>query len=823
MKRSPAWLLLPVILAWFWPVLLGQRAASTSVDIHALPLASYYSKALGEGRIPEWNPLDGEGTPTVASAEMGVYYPPHQIFYRLLDPARAWTLLLVLHTLAAAVFARLCARGFGLNQWSSLLTGIVFAGQGFFVAHADRGWAAVTACWLPLAVHACWQWLEKRSYRWLLTLAAVLGVQATAGHFQVAWMTWGTLLLLTIGHRIAASTPRQGWSWQLIGLVAALAGGAALAAAQLLPSAELAIVGDSRGRGFPFLASHSTPPWHLLAGHLMPWLFHANPLWEAAAWAPWQSSATETLPYVGLITVGLAILGLCAVTEDRRSRLWAVLLLVALLLSLGRFAPGFVFLTRLPGFDSFPAPGRWSLVAGLWWGLLAGLGLERLSSARVTNWCQRYSLGAMITIGLTTYMLVSVMSESEAYYRSADSGQRSALLQGGIASAALQPPTPAPATDLRRILTTGLAGPLFVLMGLGLAGISSWPVRHISRLPAVAFVLVAVDLGLSAQLLRPLDFTSRDYAPAVDSPLLQRLARDPGRRIISQLDRLPMATGLSAFSRAGLPEINRYWTREQVPGTTSWHAWPSDWSPLPPPSRNDSLGVLLSRMPDRAGPDDLRLMQWSGVSGLLVDSLSTPPLRTGPLRSEGTFSDLSLAAYQPGPRPTLVPVASRFTLWSLPPTMPSARAWFIPLAALASPGNDPALGRLPPPIRSTSAPGPFPVTEVVDHGETVEISLRCDTAGVVMLADQSYPGWTAKCRQNAGGFEPTPVETAWGRWRLVRIPARGDWTVRFRFESDAHRRGRQITLTALLLWSGLWIALLISSRDPSASSRPTPS
>ena len=152
MKNASAWLLLVVVLAWYWPVLLGARAGGPTVDTHALPLASWFSDALSDGRVPEWNSLDGTGTPATATSEIATYYPPHQLAYRMLPPANAWTVLLVLHTLAAAVFARLCARGFGLGRWASLLAGIVFAGQGFFVAGADRGWVAATACWLPLAV-----------------------------------------------------------------------------------------------------------------------------------------------------------------------------------------------------------------------------------------------------------------------------------------------------------------------------------------------------------------------------------------------------------------------------------------------------------------------------------------------------------------------------------------------------------------------------------------------------------------------------------------------------------------------------------------------
>ena len=55
MKHAPAWILLVVVLAWFWPVPLGARAGGPTVDTHALPLASWFSRTLSDGRVPEWN------------------------------------------------------------------------------------------------------------------------------------------------------------------------------------------------------------------------------------------------------------------------------------------------------------------------------------------------------------------------------------------------------------------------------------------------------------------------------------------------------------------------------------------------------------------------------------------------------------------------------------------------------------------------------------------------------------------------------------------------------------------------------------------------
>ena len=818
MKRASAWLLLLVVLAWYWPVALGARASSPTLDTHSLPLASWFADTIGHDPVPEWNPLDGTGTPAVARSEIAAYYPPNQVAYRLLDPAHAWSVLLVLHTLAAALFGRLLAQGFGLCRLSSLLVGIVFAGQGFFITHADRGWAAATGCWLPLAVWAAWKWLKHGSIGSLLGLAGVLAIQASAGHFQLAFMTAITLAALSLAQRLVNPSKATTVLLRCAGVAVAVLLAAGLAAAQLVPSAELASVGDTRGRSGSFLTSHSMPPWHLLAGQLAPTLVHDDPLWIASAWVPWQASPNETLGYVGLLSLGLALLGLADWKSDRRVRLWGVLLLVATALSLGQYLPGFQALARCPGFAWFPAPGRWSVVAGLWWALLAGRGLQRIDSPRLGQWCQSFSLVAILAIAVTASVIVWSASQTDAFFLRPGESSHAMLLEEGYTPGELMTRALTPATEMTRLLATGLAIPVLVLAAIAVIGMTAGPLGYLARRPAWVVLLVAIDLGGTAMLLRPLSFTWDTYAPADTSPLLKRLAREPGSRVISPLGRLPMTAGLATFDNSSLPEIDLDWKSRAHPGTPSLHGWPLDWWPLPTPSRRDTLGVVLARMPSRQSEADLALMQWTGTRRLVVDSQSPPPRPAEGLREAGPVKDAHLARLQYGPRAGRLPGAALYTTWTLDPDRPAARAWFLavsdPTDPLAEAGTDPSLERQPPPLRRDVADPPQAIETIVDRGEQLELVLSCEGPGAVVLADQAYPGWQATRSRAGGQHEPVAVETAWGRWRMVRIPEAGDWIVRFRFASASHQLGRQISLLALAAWLSLG-GLLWWSRHPS--------
>src|SRR5881397_63678 len=115
----PLGLITLVVLAWFWPMtLLGRRPVGEDIYGLYLPLMSYYGGALRQGRIPLWNEQWNFGVPGLAESQMGVFYPPHLLLYRLWCAADAHALSLILHFLLAAWFAYGCARGFDLSHWA---------------------------------------------------------------------------------------------------------------------------------------------------------------------------------------------------------------------------------------------------------------------------------------------------------------------------------------------------------------------------------------------------------------------------------------------------------------------------------------------------------------------------------------------------------------------------------------------------------------------------------------------------------------------------------------------------------------------------------
>ena len=820
-RAGPLCLLAIVVAAWFWPILLaGRQPSASEITSTDRPLYHFYSGALAEDRIPLWNERLGFGSPAVADGRIGVFYPVHQVLYRLLNVERAYGWSLVLHVVLAGWFAYWCARVFGLGRTASILAATIFAGQGFFIIHVDQAWSYTTGCWLPLAVLATWRWLRDGTWCWLIGLSLVLGVQLLAGHFQVAGYTILTILLLSIAAIPLSPVSHRTMAWRGLLVPLAVLGGLSLAAVQLLPAAELLVQGDGRGRGVEFLESFSSPPWHLLVHYLAPGLLQGHPLWEPICWIPWRSSPTESLGYVGLLPVGLGLTTLFWTgRRDQLVRLWGVVLLVSMALSLGGYLPGYRQLLSMPIIGWFAAPARWSVVAGLFWGLLAGWGLERIEPRLLGRWCVRFAGVSLLVLTTAVVALLIVARDSERFYKGPDASLRNQLLDYGYSKQEIESNPLTPAGELRRMLRDELWLPVGGLVLIGLVG-------FLPRLPQSRRVLlgglvgvVIIDLTICAWTIRRVRFEPT----GVESPVLEALSERPGSRVAGPVGLLPLVPGGRVVPDAGLPDFRVYWDpKNQV----SAHWWTGRWPSLPEQSRFGDQVTLLAHSPGRISDDDITFMRLAGIDGLLYGANFETPTQDSPLKRVRNFSDPWLTRQRAG-RELLkqIPEYAEWSLWQLPSETTVSRAWFFELDDPAEPGSDPRLFRVSPPARRNMLRNAHPVLQVRDRGETVMLSGSAAVPGVLLLADRHYPGWTARVTQS-GKTRDVEIQPAFGDWRAVEISEQGDFEVVFRYDPDSVRLGAWISLGACLIWiagillAWMWTRSSIEAEGPQGSDEP---
>ena len=801
---GPLVILALVVVLWYWPAtLLGRLPSEGTVVLGDLPLYSFFASAMESGRVPLWNELSGFGSPVLAEGQIGICYPLHRLLFNRLDVSHAFVVSLIVHTVLAGWWACLCARSFGQSWTASLLVGLIYCGQGFFITQTDHVWAWSTACWLPLAVLSARHWLQCGAWVWLVVLAGVVGLQLLAGHFQVAFFT--LVILLLIGMLTGLVQPERRWQSLRRGtlILLAIAAGLVLASIQLAPTAELLLRADLRGRGPEYLQSFSLPPIHLLLGHLAPGCLGQHASTDPILWAPFRSSAGESLCYVGLLPWGLAVWSLLAGWRDREVRLLGLLLACSLAFSLGRFLPGSRWLLELPGFNWFAAPARWCLVSGLFWGLLAGHGLDQIPLQVVRRWSLRLavSIPVIVIAGLSVIALFS-------------SGN-------------------APVTETIRQLAGHLKmllprqTPLLLNLCL-LVLISSTALErlliHRRFWLGLAVVWVIVDLGWTGSLLRTMDFESRDDL-LTESPVLQSVAQHEGGRVAGDLGNLPQVSGTGVYTNRGIPDMDRYWTK-WVPSEAS--LWSHSLSTVPRPTRWHDISIRLQNSLQFMDHDDIEFLRLSGIRTLFSVFDSQPLQQDFPLRSAGETQDEWLTQqYFGSDIDRVIRPDSRWLIWKLDEAVLSSRAWLFPVNKPSVAGSDPRLFRRPPPARRRMLETARPLTEVVDKGEQVEVSGVATSRAVLLLSDLHVPGWEAELT-TGDTSTAVAIEPAFGDWRSVEIPGPGRFTVSFRYRPESFRVSSNISLIALFAWSVLLIATFwhaLATRSPVAThdSRPTPS
>jgi len=365
------------------------------------------STVFGEGSIPLWCRCSFSGKPFLADPETQIFYPG-TLLYVLLPASLALPLDVLTHFALAGIGMLLFCRQRGLHPWACLFGAIAYLACGFNLAHTTVGhifyYAAVA--WAPFVFLAVEGWVQTLSPRWIAAGAGALAVQYFAGALQVSWMTMAFGCLYGIGRAVerwwdgrapaAAGRPgRSGFTLKLAGGLAAIfALGLLLAAAQLMPTLELASLSVREGRGYAYSASPSLPPaqaTHMLA----PALLKRDVL------------ACEFYGYVGISVLALAGAALGAGMFRRGGAVFLVLGALAALMMLGGATPAFqVFYYTVPGLSLFRDHSREVFILGFCLTGLATAALDRVLVGPARNPRLRLALaGSAVGVCLAAVLM----------------------------------------------------------------------------------------------------------------------------------------------------------------------------------------------------------------------------------------------------------------------------------------------------------------------------------------------------------------------------------------------------------------------------------
>jgi hypothetical protein len=826
-----------IVLVWFAPItLFGRMPVGGDVTSFFLPLMAYYRAALEHGRVPLWNELWGYGFPMLAESQAGVFYPAHLLLYGLFKLETAYSLNIVLHHLLAGWFTYFCGRTFGLRPIGAMLAGLVFAGNGFFIIHFPHQWAYTSGCWVPLAVALAWRVVAPSEaaivsrVSSVIGLAVVLAVQMLAGHFQIAFYTQMTVLLMGVacifqqmwcvvrssrGKLELGKHSRWGPSGGVFWIIGAVCVAFGVAAVQLLPTYELIQLALPQGRDFEYLSGFANAPFHLVS-YVLPTLFHVNPLWRAVAWDPFHTSPEECFSYVGILPICLAAGASWRWRREPRVRLWVLLALVTLLLSLGPYVPWFRGLICLPGFSGFRSSARWSVTTALFLSLLAGRALDGVRAVeRLRFWLRSFVIGFILVIGLSgawCWMMVSAkpggsiwsatafdwMSRAWAFVspwedrdglwraaidahepaRDPWSTPRLAGLGYRVVPRPGEPITSGPhglparaftlANEFRNVMLQELVPPV-LLLGVILGCVYFGPWHR--RTPRSLLVgLVVMDLG-AATWLRPTEFIPRGSL-VTRGPLLSRLHDSARGQRVALDQNLPMLVGAAAENAYRTVDIQ--FSTQWYDPASSVDRWGWYNQVL---NRSDSAWQVFESQSPSFGPPP----QDGDEDELIVD-----PVVAGIMHG---FKFVEQCG----------PPASVFRLRRRDPTK-RANAWYWDASE-----NSDQFERLfdtnERQGRKASDQTMFwlyrspakPVTQVRSEPESKEYALDCTGPGMLILSELAYPGWEAKVKWPDGRTAPAETLVSQAGCLMVRITKPGKYHIELNYRSRPFEQGLLIS------------------------------
>ncbi len=758
---------LPLIL--YAPFLFGGRVLYWGVYLlQFYPWRQLAVEQIRAGHWPLWNPYLGAGAPLAANLQTAAFYPPNLLFL-LMPVDRAFGWALALHVALAGLFACYLGRTLGMSRFGALVTGLAYGGGGYIVAHWVFPSMVYAAAWLPLMLAFTAKLLSKVQYPmsnkgigyWGLDvgfLALVIALQLLAGHAQTSFYS-----LIIVGAFAVSGVMRQRTKdksallrqFLLVAcyLLLAILWGLALAAIQLLPTAELAVHSQRPGRltDLQFAYELSFWPWRFIT--LLAPDFFGNPA-RGEYWA--YGTYWEEAAFIGILPLLLAALALVAWWRRRKGNGQRLLSLVPFLfllsllsfvLALGNHTPIYpLFFRYVPGFGLFQAPARLMIGYALAVPLLAGIGADTLRLTHRT----RVALRSLVLVGLGIGI-------------------------AGIVARLALPMVRASFGDsaIRFGLTLALAAMLLVA-----------PRRRTNRSPRTTpFLPLASCLLLLADLLAfgwgfaPGTGPETYYNPVATARFLQ--TQPPGRVFVAYpyaqevYDRYVSLRAFGPTDPAYLQGL-----RESLfPNLNAVHH-------LPGVGNYDPLTVGLYRdLYDQCKLLNLQICELIGARYLVSDESLPLPL-----------------IYDAGPRIYRDDEA-------LPPAfvVPRARVVADPderLAALLDPAFDPraevllsrAPARPPAPAQRDTTPPTFSEPSVLREGPNrVIIQVNMAQSGYLVLTDTFYPGWRATVDGEA--VEILPADHA---FRAVGLEA-GEHTVVFEYAPLSFRVGAWVSLGAGVL------------------------
>ena len=761
------WLLL------FLPV-LGGRATYVRGDAGRYTMFADFSRArfAGTGERTFWNPYVFLGLPTVGS---------------LADPRPQWLPDPLLHAwdgltrtdagtplwlpLVACLGGAVAMAWLARSLWScgpsamTLAGGLWLLAPGLLVPLAfGHDAQCVSAALIPLTLLAAHAVLRAPVPRALLAsalgLALALAAQVLGGHPQ--FVVYGALALVVFALERSLALGRARRLWAIAGAAAL---GAAMSAGFWLPALAFSAHAQRAEAGF---AAREAAIWSALPRDLLSLAWPRAVGWaDAAYWGGLRG--TDFSHVLGLLAVALATYGLLRRTSGQRAaRLWGGVALAGMLLSLGRNLPGLgALLQSLPVIGAFRTPVTWLTLTVLALSLLAARGLDGLLASGPRAWWPRVALGSLAAGAL---VLLAREPVAEAWLAAARPAVLDRIARGLTSARSLERfSDAAPAAAMAAAADLGLQ---LLLAGGALGALVLAHRRGGARLMPVAGAGVALAALLPCALV---------VVPALR-------AATGAREALRTQPAPPLARAAAADPRHRAAWLEREWSLSQ-----RW-SLADDWVAWRAPQVAGLSGAVPARWDQAA-----RAGLFGERAFLRACAVRTVALPAGDTDDTlATWSDALPRAYAVARVRGVQDDAAAIAAMHEPAWDPAATAFTIATSDRDFPGS------------ATLA-----IDWERDDPGRMALRLRAAAPAWLVIADQDFPGWSARLDGRPVAIERTDL-----LFRGLAIPA-GEHRLALEHVPEGWRLARGLALAGWVAALALAVGLVLRRGPAGLAATPS--
>jgi hypothetical protein len=346
-------ILLCLTVIFYWKIVLSHQFSlllSFEGTNQAYAWFNYWVATIRQGIWPIWDPFTFSGHAFAGEMQTGAFYPLYLVFlavpfhHGVFSPALYHVFYVLTHALCAW-FVFLLAREFRLSFFAGLVAGVAFSLGGVLVRFNAWPHMLQSGIWLPIILLLLMRALHATQRRPAIAYSALAGLSLAlsilAGGLHLVIMQ--AIVILSAGIFYAATSTQEYAEHddprtvcRRAAIVIAVCGAFALAggAVQLLPSAE-----------YSRLALRFAGPITLPATEKIPYNDMGDALWPhsflglvISAFAGSPGSGEYSNPYMGVLPLLLAIIGIWKQWSYLWVRYLAGLAVAACLYSLGSFS-----------------------------------------------------------------------------------------------------------------------------------------------------------------------------------------------------------------------------------------------------------------------------------------------------------------------------------------------------------------------------------------------------------------------------------------------------------------------------------------------------